>query len=661
MRDTGKVYVLAVGIEEYHHTVKRNPLPGCRKDVVTFLQYLRNHFGESRLVIRELLDYEATRENMIASFLGEKDIFGRPKPPFFAEATKDDTFIFYYSGHGSTVKADPIFGLTNSQHETLLCYDSRKAGMHDLADKELNYLISKVTSQVNNTVVIVDSCHSDSVMRDESKWHERHEPSDADLPRPLDTYLSGVIQDSRDIQRLPGTNFITLSACAYNESAYGSTQGGAFTQNLLSVLSGIPGDMELPSYHELFYQIKAKIGNDRVPQHPQIGCWGEVNPHWRFLTRELASRQQMPIVYWEKENASWYVNAGAFHGYRAEEVKNQIIPIYARGEEDKAPLYRAQITQLGVDKSKLSFLEGIPHESAVVLVAGISRPLFRVNLVNPDTHLENLLNTPSYNFLHDPEAEISIEVKEDTYRIEQKGKQPALIHGFKGLGEEGATYILNHVQSIADWYFTADLKSPQNSSIQQDQLSFSLSFEGMVREKDQTFNSAEVQKFEVPHSGEEVPFTLTIKNDTAYDLYYALLHIDRKFNIDVWNEGGQTVLLSGKEIEEPASFFIEEDIQNKVLLARTLLDIQQEGRQPKEADYHEGVQDEFLLIASKQSLHVGAFRRLPFSEESGKWESIFDPAAPHRGARKGVIRGKRDVGSNWLVKRIQVISYRKKA
>ncbi len=623
----GKIYVLAIGIEKYDVSVKKNPLPGCKKDVTDFCDYLKERFGEASLKITQLLDEQATRAHIIAAFLEKKKDEAGKDIDCIANAGEDDAFIFYYSGHGSEEKAPPEFRMANGKNETLLCYDSRMKGQYDLADKELNYLLSTVTQKVKYSVAVVDSCHSDSVMRNEGDMHKKHNPSEGNAIRPFSTYLPEVIAHYQNSDDLPGTHFITLSACSNAESAYCTSNGGHFTQNLLKVLKENPA--KVPSYDELIYQIKARIGNARIPQHPQLGCWGEVNPHWEFLTRKIAQQQRMPVIFWEKDQAAWFVQAGAFHGYRLENLNAQKIPIYPKGKEDGEAAFYATIKELGVDKSKLEFEGRPPHMHEDVLLAGISRPAFRVKFVDPDDFIQKQLSSSAYNFINDPYAPISLQLVDGSYRIYRKGKKWQLVHGIPATDEEAAIYILNHIQDMADWHFAMELGSPLNSNIEEEKICFQLVCKAARR----LYATGDTQHYELDFHGSEVPFELEFENkNPELHLHYALLHLDNKYNIDVWNEGGQTSFQGGSTISEEGEFFISEIDEMEV-------------------------QDDFLLIVSRQALQAGSFKRLPFPD--GKWGRIFDPSQVDRGARKGNEMRTRNLEQNWLVKRIRVTSLRK--
>ena len=103
-----------------------------------------------------LINEAATREAIIKAFRNH----------LTKQAKAGDTVLFYYAGHGSyTPTAIPFTKFDSlANDETFVCYDSRLAGKHDLADKEMAVLLSEIAADVH-TVVLADSCHSASVTR----------------------------------------------------------------------------------------------------------------------------------------------------------------------------------------------------------------------------------------------------------------------------------------------------------------------------------------------------------------------------------------------------------------------------------------------------------------------------------------------------------------
>ena len=154
------IYALLIGIDDYPPPIPK--LGGCVNDIREMRQYLEervdpgNRELEQALKIKALADKEATRDAVIQAF---KNHLG--------QAGAEDVALFCYSGHGSQQQAPEQFWHLEPDHleETLVCYDSRTEGSWDLTDKELAKLITEVSSQGAQVVVLLDCCHSGSGTR----------------------------------------------------------------------------------------------------------------------------------------------------------------------------------------------------------------------------------------------------------------------------------------------------------------------------------------------------------------------------------------------------------------------------------------------------------------------------------------------------------------
>ena len=149
-----KLHALLIGINKYHPKSRVSNLSGCVNDMTAIKDFLEENFYDLKPQIVTLTNQHATRENIIATF----------RAHITANAKPNDSVLFYYAGHGSyTTSAAPFAEFDGlGQDETLVCYDSRLSGKHDLTDKEIAVLLSEISQDVH-TVVIADSCHSASV------------------------------------------------------------------------------------------------------------------------------------------------------------------------------------------------------------------------------------------------------------------------------------------------------------------------------------------------------------------------------------------------------------------------------------------------------------------------------------------------------------------
>jgi len=157
---TRNIYALLVGIDNYapNSVIQVPPLKGCENDIRAIETYLKNQIAGGWTLIepKRLLNQEASRQAIIEGF-----------QKYLCQAGSDDIALFYYSGHGGQEKAPEEFWHLEPDHldETLVCYDSRISENHDLADKELRYLLAQVAQKNPRIIVILDSCHSGSGTR----------------------------------------------------------------------------------------------------------------------------------------------------------------------------------------------------------------------------------------------------------------------------------------------------------------------------------------------------------------------------------------------------------------------------------------------------------------------------------------------------------------
>ena len=142
----GNVYGIFVGISDYGG--RASDLSYTADDAVRAADALRRGGGMNANNAIVLTDSEATVDNMRAAF---QDMGRRVGP--------DDTFVFFYSGHGSRVPRD---GAERSDpdalDETIELYDDA------ITDNETSDLFTLIDAQVS--LLILDSCFSGGFSKD---------------------------------------------------------------------------------------------------------------------------------------------------------------------------------------------------------------------------------------------------------------------------------------------------------------------------------------------------------------------------------------------------------------------------------------------------------------------------------------------------------------
>lgn len=362
-----RIYALLVGINDYPSPVPK--LEGCVNDVDAFEDYLSNRLNtkQYQLHLKRLTtngeDDKPTREAVIAGF-----------EQHLCQATKHDVALFYFSGHGSQEVAPPEFWHLKSDrmNETLVCLDSRTSE-RDLADKELNYLISKVAKNNPHIIVILDSCHSGSGTRDVvPKKGVRHAPADR-RPRSLEEFIfplealeaiqmGSAYQATTDEPsgwNLPQVRHILLSACRDSESATeyegDGKPRGAFSYFLLDTLNKTNGSL---TYRELFKRSSALVRSRVKDQSPQLESTLSEDRELYFLGTKEAISKHEPHYTLSHTNNRWEIDGGAVHGI----PQNTYLALYPLGTA------MGQMRNLSTAIGEIKVIEVRPNLSIVEII-----------------------------------------------------------------------------------------------------------------------------------------------------------------------------------------------------------------------------------------------------------------------------------------------------
>ena len=370
---TRAIYGLLVGIDDYPAPVPK--LEGCVNDVNAIEDYLRNRLNSEQyeLHLQRLTtngkDEKPTRQAVIAGF--EKHL---------ARATEQDVVLFYYSGHGSQEPAPPEFRHLepDGMNETLVCWDSRTENGWDLADKELNYLLSKIAKKNPHIIVILDSCHSGSGTRDVvPKKGVRHTPADR-RARSIDEFIfslndleavnngasSTAPSDELGGWNLPQVRHVLLSSCQdcelASEYAGNGEQRGAFSYFLLDTLQNTNGSL---TYRELFKRSSSLVRSRIKDQTPQLESTLQEDLELPFLGGDDAISKRDPYFTVSCENNRWVIDAGAVHG----------IPEGQNGDLVRLALYPLgtpveQMRQLSAAVGEAEVIEVHAHQSLVAII-----------------------------------------------------------------------------------------------------------------------------------------------------------------------------------------------------------------------------------------------------------------------------------------------------
>lgn len=261
-------YALLVGIDTYLPPVP--PLQGCVADAQAMQNFLQSQVtdssGELKLVM--LLNEQASRKAIIEQF-----------DQHLGQARAGDTALFYFCGHGSQAPTATEFMHLEPDglDETLVCHDSRRDNVYDLADKELSALIAGVAHREAAVLVILDACHSGSGTRNLTPSSVRRLETDT-RRRQISDYL--VSEDEvRSMgassgpawAQLPTGRHIMLAACQADEEAMelpvdGQTRG-VFSYHLINALHASNAQW---TYRDLFNRVNSRVRACVHGQSPRI-------------------------------------------------------------------------------------------------------------------------------------------------------------------------------------------------------------------------------------------------------------------------------------------------------------------------------------------------------------------------------------------------------
>jgi hypothetical protein len=482
------LFALVCGIDQY-----RNPVPaleGCVNDATMVADYLRENIrpDQLRLELITLLDAEATRQNILDHV--EKHL-GR--------ARTGDTALFFFAGHGGQETAHEYFAPyePDGQLETILCYDSRHGGVRDLADKELQYLLHRLSGPDPETaphvVVVQDNCHSGSGVRGEaasptSEWVARTVRAAA-APRPWDEFLFATAiplprSENPTVppdRLLPLGRVVQLAACLSNEYAWETThkmpdgrvfKGGIFTRRLLEGLRRHHGQL---TYHDLQSEVRGRIGgSSTATQTPNL--YVSTHPSDAFRTFLYGEGQERPTYCHVQWNSllGWHMDLGAFHQIPSD-ARISPVRVLVRETLQSTQSYTAQTVAVEAGRSKLVFLGEEPPQD-LTLVGEIQQlhrerlPVYFDAPVRQSGHLDRLVQNggdrvkPLLEGLaavaSETEARYVLRTDGTAFFVTLPGDQRPLALQQGPLGEPAALRALEQLAHIARWETTRRLFNP---------------------------------------------------------------------------------------------------------------------------------------------------------------------------------------------------------
>ena len=300
-------FALQVGIDDYQYV---NTLDGCVQDILDMKPILVNKFGFPEANIVTLTNRQATHEAIISAF--KTHLIGN------AKKHPNAVVVFQYSGHGSQTddgNGDESDGLD----ETLVSVDSRdpQNKVFDITDDELNDLFEQLSQYTSNITFILDSCHSGTATRGETKVRRVAKDVRPQPPQPpLRNTRSGA--QARDGERVdmlaPNQRYVTLSGSRSTEVSnerrerFALKTNGAMTFFLVRALQRAKPET---TYRELMEEVSKAVTLEFPAQHPQFE--GDIR---RSVFSGAANREDPFIRITAVKGKTITLDAGAAQGVK---------------------------------------------------------------------------------------------------------------------------------------------------------------------------------------------------------------------------------------------------------------------------------------------------------------------------------------------------------
>ena len=555
------IFALLVGIDAYKEPVR--PLNGCKNDIQAFESFLKARVPNDLLSIRTLLDGQAERQAIINGFRNH-----------LQQASQEDLALFYFSGHGSQEQAPQEFWHVESDrlNETLVCYDSRLPGGHDLADKELALLIREVSDSGAQVVVILDSCHSGNATRAFGVEGIRRATTDQ-RSRPLDTYLEGSITSLSGSggslsgwATPPAGAHLLLAACRSDEFAREKPldegpHRGVFSYFILEALA-MGGRM--PTYKEAFKRVEAQVRSHVLYQTPQLESVQSSLLNEPFFGGMVVD---LPPYFTLRNDLheGWVLDGGSVHGIprnRGEETTHLIFfEDTATGEDlrDRTKaLGTARITEVGPSQSRVQVASD--RDQAIDLdktykavISLLPVPRLGVHAIGIEEGVslleqEDSGDSPYIKFVAPERAEIIVEALQEHnsgtsfYRIRRVSETHPLTVDVHGHTADSAREVVETLEHIARWLTIYRLRNA-NSSIS-DAIQMDVYVQGPEGKKIPVdHHSLDLDYLWQQGQWHKPHFWIKLTNASEQKLYCSFLALTQSFGI---HDPG---LLSNQEIQ----------------------------------------------------------------------------------------------------------------
>ncbi len=529
----GKMFTLLVGINEYENF----PLDGCVNDMNNVKAYLETKSG-LEIKTLTLTNKEATKKAIVEGFRKH-----------LSKASKGDTVVFYFSGHGTKEFADPLWkkDATTSGLECVVCYNGEPNFL--LADKEIRFLLQELWSKTQaHIVVIADCCHSGDNTRGEllKEAFKNSKERRVRLEKvfPIRAWNDFIFSDKISFETaknaklvsdfLPEGNHIQLAACESDESALEVNGNGVFTTNLLKILENCGGNI---SYQALSGRIRnyMKVLYEQKPRIYSVGSTDQINTI--FLNKGVdESGTRSEIVF--NPAKGWVLNLGAMHGIKPN------LEVGILDEKGKL-LSEATVSEVFIDYSTVK--SASVFNKANVYQATVSGALVRhldIQLKNFDTNPNDLAKASDalltqasghYDFKQEGESDYTLHFKHGRAYLTKFNDDFRPLFMPIGIKTEGFdSKISQYLRDISRWHYLADLTNKNSNGVLKNPLLievFKVIADG-TEEKLDTSGGKATLDFEKIAEKWKGSIKIKVKNQTDQKLYVCVGYMTTEFEID---------------------------------------------------------------------------------------------------------------------------------
>jgi hypothetical protein len=532
------LYALVVGIDNYPPNIRS--LQGCVNDAGAFRRVLLERYNVPPDQVLSLLDGDATRDAVIRGFREH-----------LSKAKAGDIAVFFYAGHGSQEPTGSLFLAIepDGRNETIVCYDSRKAGGYDLVDKDVATLIQEVAASGARLTLVLDSCHSGSADRglDDVDTgipagvrrlpdRKDSQPESMYLRRPAEiialqrnmdaaSTTPGTSQALGFVQGAAGAH-VLFAACSDSQNANEYPQGnafhGAFTYCLLQVLQ----DGKPLGNEELYTRTRDLLRPLYPMQLPHLVVVGEDELRAsQFLGLTPSPRGNFFMTWCEQ--GTWKMDGGRLHNLGARDAV-ALYPANTSTDDlaDRAKaLTTATLTAAGPSESTITIADASRLDAEQQYKAVVTSRAGRIGiLLDGDAAALAVLRSALASSVYVQEGtspRFVVHAGADGYRIEIPDAKRSVPGPFDAT-PDGVQRTVTALEHMTQWTMRVEL-SNESSKIAVGDVDLAVSYYD-VKNKFHGQFVPPLDTLNLQYKGDQAPsFRMRVTNRSAGPLYFALL------------------------------------------------------------------------------------------------------------------------------------------